>query len=135
MKKLHFTGFILALILTACHKDEPKSTDPVLVDITDMQQFEQSIKEGVSIIFFHATWCSLCSKQRPEVESLLLDDDLNTVFFGEVNYEQVSEVVDKYEVLGFPTLIFFKDGKEEDRMIGSNNTAQKLKNRLMELMN
>lgn len=135
MKNLYFFGFIFALILTSCTKDEPNSDDPVLVDITDINQFDQSTKEGVSLIFFHATWCSLCKNQRPAVESLLLEDDLDTVFFGEVNYEQVSEVVDKYEVLGFPTLIFFKDGKEEDRMIGSNNSAEKLKNRLLELMN
>lgn len=135
MKDLYFICFLFSLVLTSCVKDEPNSDNPVLVDITDMNQFEQRTKEGVSLIFFHATWCSLCKNQRPEVESLLLDDDLSSVFFGEVNYEQVSEVVDHYEVLGFPTLIFFKDGKEEDRMIGANNKAQKLKDRLMELMN
>lgn len=135
MKDLYFICFLFSLVLTSCVKDEANSDNPALVDITDMNQFEQKTKEGVSLIFFHATWCSLCKNQRPEVESLLLDDDLSSVFFGEVNYEQVSEMVDHYEVLGFPTLIFFKDGKEEDRMIGANNKAQKLKDRLMELMN
>jgi len=134
MKYFFLPGFLLLLLLASCTKEEPPQDDPALMDLVSLAQFEEAIEEGVSLIFFHATWCSVCKNQRPAVEALLLDNDLSTVLFGEVNYEQVSEVVEKYGVQGFPTMLFFKDGEEKDRMVGAGHSSSKLKDRLMELM-
>jgi hypothetical protein len=64
-----------------------------LVDIQSLYEFETEIAEGVSLFFFHATWCSRCASQRPAIEGLPGEEDLSEVFCGEVDYAQVSEVV------------------------------------------
>jgi thioredoxin 1 len=121
------------LIFAACKKDIPYETE--MVDITSLQQFDTEIAEGVSMIFFHATWCTICKNQRPAVEEVVKDPELEEVFMGEVNYEKVPEIVSKYNVPGFPTIILFKNGVEQERFTGAQNSAASIKAKILPLIN
>lgn len=132
-----FLLVISFLFLFAACDDKEDVMDDVntntLVDIQSLSEFETEIADGVSLFFFHATWCSICANQRPAVEGLPGEEDLSEVFFGEVDYEQVTEVVSSTGVQGFPTILIFKDGEEQERLAGAGHSLDKLKNILLEL--
>jgi thioredoxin 1 len=127
----------LCLTWVACEDDSmPDAMDDstnALVSITSLQDFQVKSEEGISLFFFHATWCSICADQRPAIEALPEEDELKEMFFGEVDYEQVQEVVTATGVQGFPTIVIFKDGEEQERLTGAGHSVDKLKNLLLEL--
>jgi thioredoxin-like negative regulator of GroEL len=68
------------------------------------------------------------------VEGLLKDDALKQVFFGQVDFEKVNDVAKAAKVVGFPTIVLFRDGKEEARLNGQGHSAEKIRSMLLELL-
>jgi len=135
-----YKGFILlvlTLLFVACNEDAmPDTSDDSsnsLVPITSLADVQTEAEEGISLIFFHATGGSKCAKQRPAIEALPDEEELESMFFGDVDYEAVQEVVSATGVQGFPTILIFKDGEEQDRLTGSGHSVDMLKNILLEL--
>ncbi len=133
MKYSLFAILFLSLTLFSCKKEQVIQSE--LTDITSLSAYNEAIDEGVSIIFFHATWCPKCAAQRPAVEELITDAALSDVFFGQVDFEKVSEVVTAAGVQGFPTILFIKNGVEEARFTSQGHSADKIRNKLLELLN
>ncbi len=131
LRFLLFSAVLFSII--ACNKNNDEPIDSDLQDIESLENYQNLIGDGVSLVFFHATWCSICRNQRPAVESLMKDNDLSHVFFGEVNYEQAQDIVTFSNVDGFPTMIFYKDGVEQDRLTGGGHSSAKIKDILEEL--
>lgn len=134
MKYSILTLLILTITLFSCKKENDDAKNSELIDLTSLSAYNDAINEGVSIIFFHATWCPKCAAQRPAVEGLLKDADLSVVFFGQVDFEKVSEVVTAAGVQGFPTILFIKNGVEQARFVSQGHSAQKIKDKLLELV-
>ena len=74
--------------------------------------FKDVIKEGVWIVDFYADWCGPCKMLSPVLESLEYDNILK------VNVDAFSELAASFGVMSIPTLIFFKDGVEKNKIIG-----------------
>jgi thioredoxin 1 len=126
--------------LLSCKKDEnPGDNDQnptanQLVNINSVTDFDTKVKEGVSLFFFHATWCSICANQRPAVEGLTKDNTFSKVFFGQVDFEKNQQTNQKYNITGFPTIIIFKDNVERHRLTGQGHSKEKLAGLLKELL-
>ena len=85
MKKISTIIFILFISISSCKKTEISTQE--VEDINSKSTFDLKIESGVSLIFYHASWCSICKEQRPIVqEAAKLDAktnlivDLNTSF-------------------------------------------------------
>jgi thioredoxin 1 len=133
--------FLIFLIpLTICFsckkKKEPlvDSSENEIVDITSIQQMNNAIASGVSMVFFHASWCSKCANQRTAVETVSVSTEFSTIFFGEVEFDDHQDVVAQHNVQGFPTIVFYKNGQEMLRMTGENNTVEQISDKIRELM-
>lgn len=74
--------------------------------------FNEVIKEGVWIVDFYADWCGPCKMLSPVLESLEFDNILK------VNVDEHTEISNSFGVMSIPTLIFFKDGVEKNKIIG-----------------
>ncbi len=84
--------------------------------------FEEEIKSGIVIADFYSDSCVPCKRMSPllaEIEEE--NDDLHLVKVN-VNFE--NSLSEKYEVQAVPTLIFFKDGEETDRIRGAAKKAE-----------
>lgn len=136
MKTLfYFLIFGILIFNTGCSKaDDNGYLNSDLEEINSLSSFESSIKDGVSLVFFHATWCPKCAAQRPAVEGLLTEEKLNTVNFYQVNFEAQTSIVNNYDVVGFPTIIIFKNGSEVSRFEGQGNSQKTLSDKLVEFL-
>ena len=127
MEKILVSLVLLStIVLTSCKKDLVDTTDNSIEDITETQSFKNKIADGVSVVFFHASWCSVCEEQRPNVEEASESDEKGEVRFIEVEHDDSRDVFDEYNVEGFPQLLFFKNGVEQERLKGKGHSAQKI---------
>lgn len=127
-------SFLVLACFTSCKKEDISGDTGVLSTITSLTAYETEIKSGVSLMFFHATWCPKCAAQRPAVEGLTKDSALSKVKVGQVDYEKVQEIVNKYNVLGFPTILIYKDNVLKHEINGQGHSQEKLTNLLKALL-
>jgi thioredoxin 1 len=80
------------------------------------------------VVDFWAEWCGPCHAVAPSVAQLAADYD-GRALIAKVNADDYPEILQNFGIMGIPTLIYFKSGREVDRQVGmtSYNT---LKNKL-----
>ena len=74
-------------------------------------------KTPLVIVDFFAEWCMPCVMMGPVFERL--SEKNKTVKFCKINVDDAPKISQDYEISSIPCLIFFKDGKQVDRVIGS----------------
>ncbi len=80
------------------------------------QNFESEINANTTLVDFYADWCGPCKMIAPIVEEIANERDDITV--GKVNVDDDGALAMKYNVVSIPTLIVFKNGKEQSRIVG-----------------
>ncbi len=80
--------------------------------------FEETVNEGVSLVDFWAPWCGPCRMIAPVIEELANDFD-GKANICKVNTDDQQELASKFGVRSIPTILFIKDGKVVDTMIGA----------------
>ncbi|MFZ1750819.1 MAG: thioredoxin family protein [Saprospiraceae bacterium] len=115
-------------VFSSCGKDEVTDNTETasLRVINSLADYDTTIKSGVSMVFFHATWCSICTAQRPSVESLTKETTLKTAILAQVDTDKNKDIIQKYNVPGQPVIIIYKDNVEKHRLLGSGHSTQKL---------
>jgi thioredoxin 1 len=89
---------------------------PIIV--TD-QTFEDTIKKSpVVVVDFWAQWCTPCQMFAPIIEELARDY-AGKVLFGKADVDDAQETTLKLGIMTIPTLVFFKNGKLVDQVIGT----------------
>jgi len=91
-----------------------------------MDQFQENLKNGVTLVDFNANWCAPCKAQEPIIKKLI-GIYQNRASIIEVNIDEHRSLATKYMVQSIPTLIIFKAGKEMKRLVGlqSESTISK----------
>ncbi len=91
--------------------------DPAM-EITE-GEFDEIINNShkLVVVDFFAEWCMPCLMLSPVIEELA--DKLKDVKFVKINVDDNRELSSKFGISSIPCLIIFKDGKEVDRMVGS----------------
>lgn len=86
--------------------------------------FEEKIlkAEGVAIADFYSDSCTPCKRISPLLADL--EESREDVYVGKVNIAYDRDLAEKYEVTSTPTLIFFKNGAEVERLHGVVKRAQ-----------
>jgi len=81
------------------------------------QTFEDTVKEGVTLIDFWAEWCGPCKMIAPIVDELASEYD-GKAKVVKVNVDNEGELAMKFSVNSIPTLIVMKNGEEAKRFVG-----------------
>lgn len=78
--------------------------------------FEELVKEGVSIVDFWAIWCGPCRLMTPVVEDI--EKEMPDVNVYKLNVDDYPELTAKFNIMSIPTILIFKDGEEVDQTVG-----------------
>ena len=70
-----------------------------------------------ALVDFWATWCGPCRMLAPIIEEISddLDGKLNVY---KVDVDEAEDIAMQFGVMSIPTLIVFKDGAEQERIVG-----------------
>lgn len=80
--------------------------------------FDAALNSGkLMMVDFWAAWCGPCRMLGPVIEDLA-GKYAGKAEVGKVNVDEEQELAIRYGVMNIPTVIFFKDGKEVDRVVG-----------------
>ena len=122
--KNYFIVLVASLFLASCAKEEvvTPETKVELTVVNSLADYESTIKSGVTLVFFHATWCSICKAQRPNITGLLSIQSLNKVKFIEVDKDKNKAILDKYPASSQPVMVIYKDNIERERFSGIHST-------------
>ena len=101
--------------------------------ITD-GNFQSEIVEtnGLSMVDFWATWCGPCRMIAPFVEQLA-DEYSGRVTVGKLDVDHNQQTAAQFGVRSIPTMLFFKDGKVVDTVVGAL-PKQALDRKIQELL-
>lgn len=125
--------FFLVASIIACTKPTTETNNNgTLKSITSLNDFNEKTKTGVSLVFFHASWCSICKAQKPHIEEAAQLESLQSVFFGEVEFDDHSDITNNQNVGGFPTIVIYKNATEVKRLTGKGHDKNKLESLLKE---
>jgi thioredoxin 1 len=64
-----------------------------------------------------AAWCGPCRMMGPIIDKLA-QDHAGKVAFAKLNVDENQRLAQAYRVMAIPTLLFFKDGKVVDQIVG-----------------
>lgn len=91
----------------------------MVTDVTDQDFEEVVIKSTLPVLVdLWAPWCGPCRMVAPIVDKLA-EKYQGKFKFYRLNVDENSQTASKYGVMSIPTLIFFKDGKAVDTVIGA----------------
>ncbi|MEM0979663.1 MAG: thioredoxin [Cyanobacteria bacterium P01_H01_bin.58] len=88
------------------------------ITLTESNFSSEVLESNIPVIVdFWAAWCGPCRLMNPIIDSLA------TTFEGKaklakINIDEHSKIADNYNIMGVPTLLFFKDGNLINRTEG-----------------
>jgi thioredoxin 1 len=77
------------------------------------------------LVDFWAEWCGPCKMISPVLEEIA-EEQAGKLQIGKLNIDDNLEVTRRFDVMSIPTLILFKDGEPEVRLIGAKPKGQLL---------
>lgn len=88
-------------------------------------------KESVVVLDIWAEWCRPCKAIEPYLKEL--ESEYSNVKFVKLNADENPDTLQELGVISIPTVIYFKDGKEVNRIVGAH-PKHKFKSALEEIL-
>ncbi len=105
-------------------EEDPASAN--VAHINDPRQFAKLIKneKGKMLIMFYAPWCGFCKRLKPDYQLAASDLKGSAIVAAlDVTRPDNNQISRKYNITGFPTLLYFENGVMQYPYPGDNNRA------------
>jgi len=95
-----------------------------VVTVSDAE-FEQTVLKSDKPVMldFWAEWCQPCKMLTPTVEELAGDFE-GQILVGKLNVDDNPNTATTYGIRGIPTLLFLKDGKVVQQIVGVKSKTE-----------
>lgn len=116
-------GALLALLLnvTTGLGTSPSEMNQSTANVTRIGQsdFAKAVLASTApvVVDFYATWCGPCRTLSPRLDKTAASYT-NNIKFVKVNLDEAPELARTYQIEAIPTLLFFRNGKLADRLVG-----------------
>ena len=91
----------------------------MVIDISDQDFEEEVLKSTLPVMVdLWAPWCGPCRMVAPVVEKLAEKYD-KRFKFCRLNVDENPQTASRYRIMSIPTLMFVKDGKVVETVIGA----------------
>jgi thioredoxin 1 len=89
--------------------------------------FDEEIKSASEpvLVDFWAEWCGPCKMVAPVLDEIAADNP-GKLRIGKINIDENLELARRFDVMSIPTMILFKDGEPQVRIIGAKGKGQLL---------
>ena len=74
------------------------------------------------LVDFWAGWCGPCMMQGPVLDELAHENE--NIKVAKINIDEEQELAINFGVTSIPTMMFFKDGKVSDTLVGLRSKEQ-----------
>jgi thioredoxin 1 len=91
------------------------------------QTFDEEVKGSSELVLvdFWAEWCGPCKMIAPILEEIASEQS-GKLRVGKVNVDENLELGRRFDVMSIPTLILFRDGEPQLRIVGAKGKGQLL---------
>lgn len=105
-----------------------------MLTLTEQNFDKEVLKSSVPVLVdFFANWCGPCRILSPIVEELAEEYKGKAVKIASLNIDESPEIASRFGIMSIPTLIFFKNGKADDQLVGAQD-KRKLQSKIESLL-
>jgi len=87
--------------------------------ILNDRSFRGHVSRGDHFVMMYAPWCGHCQRLKPDWEKLAKKPDVEGVSVSKVDCTASTTTCGEYNVQGYPTLLYFRNGKKIDQYDGA----------------
>ncbi|MFS0820649.1 thioredoxin family protein [Bacillus sp. 1P02SD] len=98
--------------------------------ITSVEQFNEIIQSEGAIVKFDTTWCPDCRRLEAFIGEVL--DTHNSVPWYSMDKDEFPEIAEKYDVMGIPSLLYYKGGEKLGHLHSANAKTPEQVNEYLE---
>lgn len=91
-----------------------------MINISKSNSDETLNNNEIVLLDFYANWCGPCKMLSPVLDELAKDNE-DKIVIGKVNVDENLDLASTYGIRGIPSIVFFKNGKEVERLVGLKN--------------
>lgn len=99
-----------------------------VVELND-QNFEKQVKDKDALVAFTTTWCGHCKRLHPDwnkLSNIYSNDDHVIIGQADCTGEEAKQLMEKYEIQSFPTILFFPKGDLEPVVYNTGRSLDQL---------
>lgn len=128
-------GFIIVVTFYQRYKSTPEleenNGNEKVIHLTD-ESFNETIKEGITLVDFWAPWCGPCRRQDPIINKLALEFD-EKVKVCKLNVDDHKKAALQMKIKNIPNIIIFENGDPKMQLIGLKPLHQ-IRNALLKII-
>jgi thioredoxin 1 len=79
--------------------------------------------DGPVLVDFWAEWCGPCKKIAPILDEIAQEQS-GKLRIAKLNVDENPEIARRFDVMSIPTMIVFKDGAPDKRLVGARGKGQ-----------